>query len=53
MTDVKKRLRSRSSKMFILSHPPHTTSDTTSDITSDATRDITRDTTDDIDARGC
>ena len=53
MTDVKKGLRSRSSKMFILSHPPHTTDDITSDITSDTTSDITSDTTDDIDARGC
>ena len=53
MTDVNKRRRSRSSKMFILSHPPHITSDTTRDITRDTTDDITSDTTDDIDARGC
>ena len=61
MTDVKKRRRSRSRKMFTLSHPPHITSDitdditsdTTSDITSDTTSDTTDDTTDDIDARGC
>lgn len=45
MTDVKKGRRSRSRKIIILSHPPHTTSDITDDITSD--------TTDDIDTRGC
>ena len=57
MTDVKKQRRSRSSKMFILSHPPHITSDTTRDITRDTTDDITdditSDTTSNIDARGC
>lgn len=61
MTDVKKRRRSRSRKMIILSHPPHITSDITDDITSDitsdttsdTTRDTTSDTTSDIDARGC
>ena len=48
MTDVKKRRRSRSSKMFILSHPPHITDDITSDITSDTTSDTTSDITSDI-----
>lgn len=53
MTDVKKGRRSRSRKMIILSHQPHTTRDTTSDTTSDITSDITDDITSDIDARGC
>ena len=69
MTDVKKGRRSRSRKIIILSHPPHTTrditrdttddttsditSDITSDTTSDTTSDITCDITSDIDARGC